>query len=118
NALVEFLAVAVPAAVFDVFDLVFDFVLNRMHTVAHLVSPSVDVKSAEYTLSRSGMGSAVDFEQAVGVNSRIDRGRRQRGVAEQLLDSAQIAAPRQKVRCKRMAKCVRRRRIRQAKRAA
>ena len=48
--------------------------------------------------SRSRMRRAIGVEQPVGIDGGIDLRRRQRGVAEQFLDGAQIAAAGQKMR--------------------
>ena len=64
------------------------------------------------------MGGTVRRKQARAVDAGIDLGRRQRGVAEQVLDRAQIASPSQKMGGERMAERVRRRGLGQAERAA
>src|SRR5262245_55968996 len=63
------------------------------------------------------MGAAVDFQQAFGIDGGVDLGRRQRSMAEQFLDRAQIAAARQQMRRKGMAQRMRGRGLRQAERA-
>ena len=122
DLLVKVLAVvmAVATAMLVMLDLVLDLMLNRMHTVTHVASPSVDRANSSKpgSVSRPRMSAAIDFKQTIGVNSRIDLRRRERGVAEQFLDGAQIAAARQQMRRERMPKRMGRRRVRQAKRAA
>ena len=92
---------AVAAAMLVMLDLVLDLVLHRMHTVTHVASPMqsdrrVNARSAG-SVSRPRMGAAIDFQQAFGVNSRIDLRGRERRVAEQFLDRAQVAAARQQM---------------------
>ena len=62
------------------------------------------------------MGLGVDGHQAVAVDLGIDLRGREAGVAEQLLDLAQIGARRQEVGGEGMAQRVRRRRLRQTER--
>jgi hypothetical protein len=57
------------------------------------------------------MGGAIDLEQPLAVDSGIDLRGRERGVAEQFLDRAQVAAARQQVRGKGMPKRVGRRAV-------
>src|SRR6516225_12491199 len=64
------------------------------------------------------MGAAVDFQQSLGIDGGVDLRRRQRGVAEQLLDRTQIPAARQQMRCEGMAQRMRRRGLRQPELAA
>src|SRR5215470_6271961 len=60
---------------------------------------------------RPRVSVAVDLEQALGVDRGVDLGRRQRGVAQQLLDGAEIAAARQQVGGEGMPQRVRRGRL-------
>jgi hypothetical protein len=53
--------------------------------------------------SRARMGAAVDLKETLGVDSGIDLCGRERRVAKQLLDRAQIAAAGEEMRGKRMA---------------
>src|SRR6185437_14259787 len=62
------------------------------------------------------MGAFIDVEQAFGVDRSVNLRGRQRGVAEQFLDGAQIAAARQQMGGERMTQGVRRRAVRQAER--
>ena len=64
------------------------------------------------------MGAVVNLKQARGIDAGIDLRRREAGMAEQLLDGAQVAAPRHEVRCKAVPQRVRRRRLGQAEQAA
>src|SRR5262249_22767122 len=68
--------------------------------------------------SRARMGAAIDLEQVLSVDRGVDLRGRQRGVTEQFLDGAQIAAARQQVRGERMTQRMRRRAVGQRKRAA
>ena len=69
-------------------------------------------------VTRRGMRGAIGGDQPGAVDGGVDLGRRQRGVAEQLLDRAQIAAARQQVGGEGMAQRVRRGAVGQAERAA
>ena len=75
---------------------------------------------ARYGKSRSAarMGGAVGVEQAVGVDGGVDLRRRQRGVAEQFLDGAEVAAAAEQMGGEGVAQRVRRGRGRQAEGAA
>ena len=64
------------------------------------------------------MGAAIGLDQAFGVDFGVDLCGRQRGVAEQFLDRAQIAAAREKVRGEGMPQGMRRRRLGKPERAA
>jgi hypothetical protein len=64
------------------------------------------------------MRGAVDFEQPLGVDPGVNLGGRERGVAKQFLDRAQVAAAGQKVGGKGMPQGMWRRAIGQAQRAA
>src|SRR6185437_5993953 len=68
--------------------------------------------------SASWVGGSIGSEQAIGVDGGINLRRRQRRVAEQFLDGAQIAAAAQQVGREAVAERVRGRRGRQAERAA
>src|SRR3954469_11578754 len=107
----------VAAATLVMLKLVFDLVLNRVHTVTHVASPSTAIPDLG-SVSRPRMGAAIDFEQTIGVNSGVDLRRGERGVAEQFLDGAEIAAAPEQMGGERMPKRVGRRRIRQAERTA
>ena len=64
------------------------------------------------------MGRAIGLDQPVGIDRGVDLRRRQRGVAEQFLDRAQIAAAGEKMRGEGMPQRMRRRGLGQAERAA
>ena len=64
------------------------------------------------------MGGTIGRQQPGAIDGGVDLRRRQRGVAEQLLDRAQIAAARQQVGGEGMAQRVRRRAVGQPERAA
>src|ERR1700730_199521 len=66
----------------------------------------------------AGMGGAVGFEKPCAIHGGINLGRRERGVAQKLLDRAEIAAALQKMRGEGMAQRVRRRGIGKPQRAA
>src|SRR5580692_1052581 len=68
--------------------------------------------------SRARMRRAVSFDESVGVHFRVDLRGRQRRVAEQFLDRAQIAAAREEMRGEGMAQRMRRRRFGKPERAA
>src|SRR4029077_1833780 len=68
--------------------------------------------------SPSRVGVAVIFHEPLGVHRGVDLGGGQGGMAQQLLDRAQIAAARQQMRRERMAQRMRGRGIRQPERAA
>ena len=67
---------------------------------------------------RARMGGAIGLHQAGAVDRGVDLRRRQRGMAEQFLDRAQIAAAPQKMGGEGMAQSMRRRAVGQAERAA
>src|SRR5215468_10346232 len=69
-------------------------------------------------LSLTRVRAAVNLKQSLGVDAGIDLRRRERGMAEQFLDRAQIAATGQKVGGKGMPERVRRGAVGQAERAA
>ena len=64
------------------------------------------------------MGGVIGCHQPGGIDAGVDLRRRERGVAEQFLDGAQIAAAAEQMRGEGMAQAVRRRRGGQAERAA
>src|SRR5687768_13661711 len=64
------------------------------------------------------MRGAVSLEQAIGVDAGIDLRRRGRGVSEQFLDGAQVAAASQQVCRERVSQRVRSRGWRQPERTA
>ena len=66
----------------------------------------------------AGVGALVGLEQMRAVDLGIDLRGRQAGVAEQLLDGAQIRAGAEQMRGEGMAQRMRRRRLGQAERAA
>src|SRR3954452_1839407 len=69
-------------------------------------------------VSCAGMGAAIDLQQPLGIDARINLRRRKRSMAEQFLNRAQVAAAAQQVRRERMPKRVRGRGVGQAERAA
>src|SRR6478672_8767044 len=68
--------------------------------------------------SAAGMCAAIDFKQPLRVDAGINLRRRERRVAEQLLNCAEVAAAAQEVGRKRMPQCVRRGGVGQAECAA
>src|SRR6478609_2241366 len=64
------------------------------------------------------MRAGIDFQQPLGIDAGIDLRGRERGVAEQFLDRAQVAAARQQMRGEGMPQRVRGRALGQAERAA
>src|SRR6476661_4979925 len=68
--------------------------------------------------SAAGMRAAIDFKQPLRVDAGINLGRRERRVAEQFLNCAEVAAAAQEVGRKRMPQCVGRGGVRQAECAA
>src|SRR5215208_3664035 len=68
--------------------------------------------------SRPWMGVAIDLEQPLAVDRGVNLRGRKRGMAEQFLDRAQVAAARQKMRGEGMPQRMRRGTIGQAERAA
>jgi len=64
------------------------------------------------------MGAAIDFHQPFGIDRGVDLRGRQRGVAEQFLDRAQVAAAGEKMRGERMAQRMWGRSLGQSERAA
>src|SRR5262245_30399127 len=68
-------------------------------------------------MSAAWMGAAVDFQQAFAVDAGVYLRGRERGVAEQLLDRAEIAATGQEMRGKGMAQRMWRRAVGQPQRA-
>src|SRR5579859_6421004 len=69
-------------------------------------------------ISAARMRAAIDLEQALAVDAGIDLRGRERGMAEQLLDRAQIAAARKQMRSERMPQRMRRGAVGQSQRAA
>src|SRR5262249_21996269 len=67
--------------------------------------------------SRTRVGAAVDLEQPLGVDGGVDLRGRERRVAKQLLDRAQIAAAGEEMRGEGVAQGVRGGGLRQAERA-
>ncbi len=65
-----------------------------------------------------GWARAIGLDQALGVDFGVDLRGRQRGVAEQFLDRAHVAAARQQMRGERMPQRMRRRGLGQPERAA
>src|SRR5665213_2982104 len=76
------------------------------------------IKAESKPVSGARMRDAVDFEQPLGVDAGVNLGGRQRGVAEQFLDRAQIAAAGQKMGREGVPQRMRRRAVGQAERAA
>ena len=68
--------------------------------------------------SRPADARCVDLQQPLGVDAGVDLRGRERGVAEQFLDRAQVAAARQQMRGEGMPQRVRRRAVGQPQRAA
>src|SRR6202034_2168555 len=68
--------------------------------------------------SGPGMRAAVDFEQPLGVDAGINLRGRQRGMPEQFLDCAQVAAAGEQMGGEGMPQRMRRRAVGQAERAA
>ena len=81
--------------------------------------PALEVVDRRMRASGAGVGGTdTAAEQPRAVDAGIDLRRRQRGVAEQVLDGPQIAPSSQKMGGEGMAKRVRRRSLGQAERAA
>src|SRR3954447_18520706 len=71
-----------------------------------------------FSLTRTRMRRTIGGQQSSSVDGGIQLRGRKRGVAEEFLDGAQIAAAAQKMRGEGMAQRMRRGRVRQAERAA
>src|SRR5436190_1533467 len=80
-----------------------DDACRTCHGVVTPVLVGIQIARATAARSGAGMRAAIDVEQPFGVDRRIDLRSGEGGVAEQLLDRAQVAAAREQMGRKRMA---------------
>src|SRR6516165_147886 len=103
-----------PSWAFSIASLISDMMAPSRRTGVPFCQPLRRVQVS----SSPRVGGAIGADQALGIDFGIDLRRRQRSVAEQLLDRAHVAAAGEQVRGEGVAQCVRRRRLWQAERAA
>src|SRR5947209_557623 len=92
--------------------------LTDYSTMARTLWAAQGASRCDRIMSGTRMRGTIDFEQPLGVDPGIDLRGRERGMAEQFLDRAQVAAAGEKMGRERMPQCMRRRAIGQSQGAA
>src|SRR5215472_3894076 len=100
-----------PSFAFSMASLISDMMAPFFYPRGRIVPVIARSASDEAATLGARMRRAIGLDQALGVHFGVDLRGRQRGVAEQLLDRAQVAAARQQMRGEGVPQRMRRRRL-------